>query len=103
MSPMADNAQAIKDVVSILIGKLGEQDGCDKTQLVSRWPKIVGIQAAKHSHPVSLRKAQLTVVVDSSGWLYELSSSKRDIVKKLGALCAGAHIKDVRFRIGTIS
>ena len=99
---MADNAKAIKDVVGALINKLAQKDVSDKTDILARWPKIVGKRAALHSRPVSLRRAQLTVAVDSSGWLYELSSEKRNIMKKLGGASIGAPIKNIRFRIGVI-
>lgn len=42
-----------------------------------------------------LKNGVLTVNVDSSVWLYQLSFKKEDLLKKIG-------IKDIRFRIGDL-
>ena len=41
--------------------------------LQAEWPKIVGEAVAKHTHPGRFEKRRLTVFVDSSTWLNELS------------------------------
>jgi hypothetical protein len=49
----------------------------------------------KHAKCVALHSGVLTVNVDSSVWLYQLSLKKEDLFKKSG-------IKNIRFRIGEV-
>jgi predicted nucleic acid-binding Zn ribbon protein len=49
----------------------------------------------KHVKCVALHSGVLTVNVDSSAWLYQLSLKKEGLLKKSG-------LKNIRFRIGEI-
>lgn len=49
----------------------------------------------QHVRCGALRDGVLTVNVDSSPWLYQLSLRKEEFVKKLG-------LKDIRFQIGKV-
>ncbi|MCM8761243.1 MAG: DUF721 domain-containing protein, partial [Candidatus Omnitrophica bacterium] len=66
------------------------------------WRRAAGDDAAKHSKPTTLKKAVITVSVDSSSWLYELTMRKKEILNKLEKAIPNKKIKDVRFRIGNI-
>ena len=66
------------------------------------WQDAVGKKAASHTRTVSIRRAGLSVNVDDSGWLYELTIQKKEILKKLEGKLAGKKLKDIRFRIGEI-
>lgn len=104
-SPADDAAPAknplekiLKDVIRDLSGsqRFGEEE------IAGVWAEAVGEAAAKHSKPVSFRKATVVVNVDASGWLYELTVRKKEILKKLDELLRGKKIRDIRLRIGEI-
>lgn len=88
----------LKDIINTL-GSGGRFTVEDVTAL---WGEVVGKAASKHSRPVSLKRGQLTVNVDGSSWLYELSTKKRELLKGLSGGVKGKKIKDVRLRIGDI-
>lgn len=92
-------SQLIGRVIEGLSGKerLGEEE------IEKAWRKAAGGAAAKHSTPVSFKKASLVVNVASSSWLYELTVRKKEILKILEAELRGKKIKELRFRIGDIS
>ena len=89
----------LKDAIKDLSGKerFGEEE------IAGAWEAAVGAAAAKHSRPVSFKKATVTVNVDRSGWLYELTVQKKEILKKLEERLQGKKIKDIRLRIGEIA
>jgi predicted nucleic acid-binding Zn ribbon protein len=103
-SPAEDKAarnpleKVLKDVIKDLSGKerFGEEE------IAGAWEAAVGAAAAKHSRPVSFKKATVTVNVDRSGWLYELTVQKKEILKKLEERLGAKKIKDIRLRIGEI-
>lgn len=91
-------SRLVGKVIEALSGKerLGEEE------IASAWRKAAGDAAAGHSRPVSFKKASLVVNVASSGWLYELTVRKKEIMKALEAGLKGKKIKELRFRIGDI-
>ena len=57
--------------------------------------KSLTISERRHAQCIALRSGVLTVNVDSSVWLYQLSLKKEDFLKKLS-------LKNIRFRIGEV-
>jgi predicted nucleic acid-binding Zn ribbon protein len=90
------------DLVKKVIKKIGGRGRLTEEEIAAAWAQAAGKRGAKHTRPVSFRKSTLTVNVDGSGWLYELTTKKRQILKKLGSGLAGKKVKDIRFRIGEI-
>lgn len=73
-----------------------------KEDVENRWKEIAGSAASRHTRPVSLRKATLTVFVDSSSWMQEMSLQKRKILKQLKSAFGKDKISGIHFRIGEI-
>ena len=105
-SPVDDDApkrnpleRLLRDAIKDLSGKerFGEEE------IIGAWEAAVGKAAARHSKPVSFKKATIVVNVDRSGWLYELTVQKKEILKKLEERLQGKKIKDIRLRIGEIT
>jgi predicted nucleic acid-binding Zn ribbon protein len=96
-----EKASPLSDVLKKVVSTLGERKLTEE-KLVDAWEKAAGKKAAKHTRPVGLRRASLTVNVDSSSWLFELTLKKRAILEKLQAKLEGEKLKAIRFRIGDI-
>ena len=88
----------IGSVIKNLTGK--ERLGAE--EIGQAWEEAVGQAAAKHSRPVSFKKASLVVNIESSSWLYELTVRKKEIMKTLEIALKGKKINELRFRIGDI-
>jgi predicted nucleic acid-binding Zn ribbon protein len=71
-------------------------------EMAQVWQDAVGKRAAAHTKPVSIRRSALRINVDDSGWLYELTIQRKEILKKLEGKLKGKKLKDIRFRIGEI-
>jgi predicted nucleic acid-binding Zn ribbon protein len=98
---MKRTATSIGDVTKNIIGKLAK-NRCEKEKkILGAWRQAAGERYCEHTQPVSLRRKELVVNVESSGWLYDLTMRKQEISEKLKK-----RLKDdfgkVRFRIGEI-
>ncbi|MFA5143186.1 MAG: DUF721 domain-containing protein [Candidatus Omnitrophota bacterium] len=94
--------KTIGDIVKKVIKTLRSKKGVTEEEIVKAWGEAVGRQAAGHTRPVSVRRSVLMVNVDDSGWLYELTTKKRDILKKLEGRMGAKPLKGLRLRIGEI-
>jgi predicted nucleic acid-binding Zn ribbon protein len=88
----------VKDVIKSLSGK----GRVSEEEINDAWRKACGDKAAGHTKPVSIKKSVLTVNVDGSGWLYELTIKKKKLLEKLDGKIRGKNLKVLRFRIGEI-
>ena len=103
----ADNGgreeKPLTDIVKKVIKGLGGQARLTEEEIRLAWQEAVGVEAARHSRPVSFKKASIFVNVDRSSWLYELTTRKKEILERLEARLKGKRFKDIRFRIGEIA
>lgn len=95
-------AQSIEDIVKNVIKDLSGKGRVSEEEINAAWEAAAGKRAAKHTKPVSIKKSVLTVNIDSSGWLYELTVKRRDLLEKLDGKIKGKKLKNLRFRIGEI-
>ena len=88
----------VQDVIKTLSGK----GRVSEEEINEAWRRAAGDKAARHTKPVSMKKSVLTVNVDGSGWLYELTIKKKELLGKLDGKIRGKKLKALRFRIGEI-
>jgi len=93
---------SIEDILKDVIKNIGPKGRLTEEEVALLWGEAAGEKASRHSRPVAFIKAVLTVNVDGSSWLYELTTRKREIIKKLESKFAGKKVKEIRFRIGEI-
>jgi predicted nucleic acid-binding Zn ribbon protein len=68
--------------------------------LEQEWPKLVGDAVAKHTRPGRFENKRLTVFVDSSPWLAELSRyGKTQMLQNLQARFGGDKIQSVHMQM----
>ena len=56
----------------------------------NEWDKIVGIPIASHTEIISFKDGCLTVGVDNSTWMMELSYLKDEMITKVNVFLKGA-------------
>ena len=91
----------VADIVKAVFEKLEAGKTLTKEDVEERWKDIAG-NAARHTRPVALRKSTLTVFVDSSAWMQEMTMRKRPILKQLKRAFGKDKISGIHFRIGEI-
>ena len=94
--------KAIGDVLKETLKKLMSPARPSEEGVLLLWEAAAGCGAAKHSKPITIKKSELVVSVDSSSWLYEMTLRKKDILKNLEWKFGKKNIKNIRFRIGEI-
>lgn len=93
----------IKDVIKGVIKTWsGESGRFNQDQILKVWRKVVGRTLAKHSKPASFRSSRLIVNVDSSGYLYELTIKRAQILRKLKKKFKKKPLEELQFRIGEL-
>lgn len=93
----------ISDVIAQLITARGYgRIGTDE-QLVAAWQKAAGETLAKASRVGKLRRGQLEVWVANSTMMQEFGFEKARILAALERDLPDAKIRDLRFRVGSIS
>lgn len=95
-------ASSLKQLLKKAIKTLRAKNRLTQEEIIKVWNDVIGAKAAAHTRPVSFRKTTLAVNMDDSGWLYELTIQKKEILKKLEGKFPGKKVKDIRFRIGEI-
>lgn len=65
------------------------------------WPALVGREISRRAQPGDLRAGTLSVVVDNSPWLQELTLRQRELLARLQARYGADSIRGVRFTLGT--
>jgi len=99
---MRSRPAAIRDVLRSVFARLESEKGLSWEEVESSWRGLAGQGAFRHSKPVALKKKVLTVFVDSSAWMQELTLQKRGILKGLKRKFGRDRISKIRFKIGEI-
>src|SRR5512134_3799317 len=66
------------------------------------WAKAVGPGIARHSQPASIRGRRLTVIVDSSAWMQQLSMLKPEIIAKVNDRLGPDGIEGITLKLGEL-
>lgn len=66
------------------------------------WAKAVGPGIARHSRPASIRGRRLTVIVDSSAWMQQLSMLKPEIIAKVNDRLGPDGIEGITLKLGEL-
>ena len=92
----------IGDIVKNVFRGIEEGKTLTREDVEDCWKKLVGVDGFRHSRPVTLRKTVLTVTVDSSGWLQEMSMKQRALLKRLKMTFGKDRISKIHFKIGEL-
>ena len=63
------------------------------------WPSVVGAEISRRAQPGDLRGGTLTVVVDNSPWLQELTLREGELLSRLQARYGAGAIKALHFAL----
>lgn len=91
---------AVGDLLPGLAEKGGWGALVELSRLQAQWPQVVGEQVAAHTAPERIQHGRLTVLVDSSAWLMQLSFYKADIHRKVNAHLGSERVSEVFLKVG---
>ena len=99
---MRNKITPIGDIVKSVFARMENEKSFTKEDIEGQWKALVGTKAGSHTRPAALRKGILTVFVDSSGWLQQMTLEKRKTLKQLKRAFGKDKILGIQFRIGEI-
>jgi predicted nucleic acid-binding Zn ribbon protein len=99
----ARRPKKIADVIAQLITRRGYGRIEANEQLSDVWAMAAGEPLASYSRPGKLRRSTLEITVTNSTIMQEFTFQKQRILAELGRKMPDAKIRDLRFRVGTIT
>ena len=94
--------QRMKRILNTTLRKLGLDKRIKECSILPFWNEAVGESIALHTKPIKVYDGKMTVLVESSSWIQELTFLKSGIMERLNSTVGKKVIKDIYFKIGEI-
>ena len=95
--------QQIGDLLAQLMARRGYARQTAAADFSAAWREAVGPTLAAFTRAGNLRRGALEVLVANSALLQEITFQKQAVLGRLQALLPDQKIRDLRFKIGTLS
>jgi predicted nucleic acid-binding Zn ribbon protein len=99
----ARKPKKISDIVAQLITARGYGRIQANANFADAWQAAVGPALAKYTHPGRLRRGVLEVTAANSMTIQELTFEKQQLLARLRTELPDAKIRDLKFRVGSIT
>lgn len=86
-----------------ILSSRGLESRLKEFRLFTDWREIVGPVIAIHAWPERIRGKKLTVIVDSSAWMQQLTMLKPELVAKVNARLGEGCVAAISLRLGEVS
>lgn len=90
--------RAIGDLLTDAVPQLA--DRLAEIRLQGSWEAVVGSDTARRTRPGSLVEGCLTIMVDNSPWLHELSLRQPELLARIRARCPS--VRALRLTVGSL-
>lgn len=100
---MSKKIEKLSSLLNKTLASHGLTTRLKEYRVVGRWEKIVGKVIARHAQPSSLRGKKLSVVVDSSAWMQQLSLLKPELIEKLNEGLGAGSFQEITFKMGNVA
>ncbi len=97
---MKRKVSPIGDVLKQVFSEIEKRQEICEDEISGLWAALVGEAGFKHSRPEKMKKKVLTVRVDNSAWLQDLTLRKHPLLKGLKRALGKDRICEIHFRIG---
>ena len=82
-----------------LLQELGLAETAAGWRAVVDWPVVAGPRIAGRTRAIAFRDGALTVEVEGSAWMHELSYLKRQLIEAINREIGAARVRDIRFDV----
>lgn len=89
--------ESLASILPSLMRTLGLEERAAGWRAVSEWPALAGEFIARRSRATGFRDGVLTVEVDGSAWMHQLSFQRRELVKRANEHLGAEVVREVRF------
>jgi hypothetical protein len=91
----------IKDIIQNVIGKMSHHKVDTNQKIKDVWQTILSEREHKHTAITGFDGGVLSIMVDSSAWLYQMNTKKMTVLNKLQKEIP--EVKRVQFKIGKVT
>jgi predicted nucleic acid-binding Zn ribbon protein len=93
------NPHLLGDVLRKYIQSKPLGENLERIEILTRWEELCPPIIAKYARPTGLKGKKLSLVVNSSAWLNELSFFKKELINTLNQKAGKELIKEIRFHL----
>lgn len=97
MKNKKNRPQKLNNILDSVLNKHGYIDNYYESEIINKWPKIVGKKISEFTQCTNVRDNTLYVRVESSSWRQEISYLKEKILLKIKKETKFKTIKDINF------
>jgi predicted nucleic acid-binding Zn ribbon protein len=92
--------RTLSEIIPSAMAQIGLAQRFRESVLQDHWREVMGEFVAAHTRPAGIGRNVLTVEVDHSGWLHEMTLfHKKAMLHNLHKRFADLGIKDIKFRL----
>ncbi len=95
-----NNLQDLKSLLQSIVSGMEGAPLKEQIRIRDMWEAIVGPHIAKKASPEGIRNGILSVSVESSVWMQELTFMKQQILERINKVCESSKVQDIRFKLG---
>src|SRR5512135_3326167 len=92
----------LSDVIAKVLKERGLGAQNTLAKLIPLWGAAVGEKVASHAAPTMLKGGLLTITVDGSAWMNQLSMLSQTIIAEVNTALGGEEVSELKFRLGKI-
>lgn len=94
--------ERLSGTIESLLASRGLVSRLKEYRVLGAWDRAVGAVIAEHARPATIRGGKLTVIVDSSAWMQQLTLLRPEIIAKLNSVLGRPAVEAITLRIGEI-
>ncbi len=102
MRPRSRKVEKLGITLEKVLSRRGLASKLKEYRLFGQWERAVGAVIARHAQPSAIRGKKLTVTVDSSAWMQQLSLLRPEIISKVNACLGEDAVDAITLRIGEL-
>jgi predicted nucleic acid-binding Zn ribbon protein len=94
--------EQLSTTIEKLLASRGLASRLKEYRVFGLWGRAVGKVIAQHAQPSMVRGKKLTVTVDSSAWMQQLSLLKPEIIEKLNGVMGAGTVESITLKLGEL-
>ena len=102
MRPKRKRLERLSGTIEQLLASRGLTARLKEYRVLGVWDRAVGEVIAAHARPAAVRGRKLTVTVDSSAWMQQLTLLRPELIEKLNRTLGEMAVESITLRMGEV-
>lgn len=100
---MKDKMSKVSVILKRILESRGLGNSLSEYRILNQWQDAVGAVIAHHAQPQAMYGKKLTLTVDSTAWMQQLSLLKPEIIERVNNHYGGEVILDITLKLGELT